>query len=368
MSNYYFNLITFLLIAFNSGAVAQTAPELILPEELYGTVQLNTSFTADQNKKISDYEKLAVFVKNDADKYTSNAIQGHYTYDEKYLVFKPYFPYEKGMTYVVRTMNDKSDGTYSYRPFQIGKKGIVEEAKVISIYPTADQLPENLLRFYIYFNTPMKKGQALEHIKLIDEEGNIDNHVFMEFKQELWSADGKRLTLLFDPGRIKRGVSTNLLRGPALKEGKQYKLSISGIWQDVYGQQLTINSIKEFVADNGYHQDIKTNDWFIDVPEANTNDPLTLKFDRIIDHALIQSMIKLENSEKNYIAGHWEILENEQLIRFIPEKKWMKGNYQILIDSRLEDVAGNNLQNLLDHIKTDDESNSETHHYIKFKI
>ena len=367
MLKFHFDFITFLLIAFNSGVVAQTTPELILPEDLHGTVQLNISFTADQNK-ISDYDKLAVFVKNETDKYLSNAIQGNYTKDGEYLIFKPYFPFERGMTYVVRTIKEKSDDNYSYRPFQIGNKGIAEEAKVISIYPTANQLPENLLRFYIYFNTPMKKGQALKHIKLIDEQGKIDNHVFMEFKQELWSADGKRLTLSFDPGRIKRGVSTNMLRGPALIEGKHYKLSISGTWQDVHGQQLTIDSIKEFVVDNGYRQHIKTNDWFIDVPKANTNDSLTLKFDRIIDHALIQSMIKLENGENNYLAGHWEILENEQLIRFIPEKKWKKGNYRIIIDGRLEDIAGNNLQNLLDHNKTDDENNSETHQYIKFKI
>ena len=116
----------------------------------------------------------------------------------------------------------------------------------------------------------MKKRQALKHIKLIDEEGNIDNYVFMEFKQELWSADGKRLTLLFDPGRIKRGVSTNILQGLALIKGKNYKLSISGDWQDVHGQQLTMNTIKEFVVGNGYRQHIKTNDWFIDVPKLNS--------------------------------------------------------------------------------------------------
>lgn len=367
MLKFHFDFIIILLIAFNSGVVAQTTSELILPKDIHGTVKLNTSLPTDQNKEISDYDKLAVFVKNDEGKYLSNAIQGHYTKDAGYLIFKPYFPFESGMTYVVRTMNDKADGTYSYHPFQIGKKEIVEEAKVISIYPSANQLPENLLRFYIYFNTPMKKGQALKYIQLLDEEGNIDRHAFMEFKQELWSADGKRLTVLFDPGRIKRGVSTNELRGPALIEGKRYKLSISGTWQDVHGQQLTINTIKEFVVDNGYRQHLKINDWEIDVPKVNTNESLTIKFDRIIDHALIQSMITLKNGDNN-LAGNWEILENEQLIRFIPEKKWSEGNYRIMFDSRLEDVAGNNLENLLDHKKSDEENNSETHLYLDFKI
>ena len=29
---------------------------------------------------------------------------------------------------------------------------------------------------------------------------------FLELDEELWSTDGRRFTLLFDPGRIKRGL------------------------------------------------------------------------------------------------------------------------------------------------------------------
>ena len=109
-------------------------------------------------------------------------------------------------------------------------------------------------------------------------------------------------------------------------------------------------------------------DWLIETPKTNTNNSLTLKFDRIIDHALIQSMIQLVDDKNNYVEGHWEILGKEQQIRFIPVKNWKNGNYRIIVDSRLEDVAGNNLQNLLDHMKTDDQSKRARHEYIKFKI
>jgi len=356
-----------LLMIKSPCALGQALPKLILPEDIHGTISLNTSTFRTQEQELFDEEKITVFVKSETDQYVSNAIQGHYTKDGEYLVFKPYFPFEKGMTYVVRTKIDKPGDTYSYQTFQIGKKEIAGEAKVIGIYPTANRLPENLLRFYIYFNTPMKKGQALEHVKLIDGKGGIDNHVFMEFKQELWSADGKRLTLLFDPGRIKRGVSTNILRGAALITGKKYKLSICGDWEDVHGQLLTMNTVKEFMVDKGYHKPMKVANWFIDMPKANTNAPLILKFDRIIDHALIQSMIRIEDEKNNQLPGHWQVLENERLIRFMPKTKWENGNYQIGIDSRLEDITGNNLQNLLDHIKTE-EGTSETYQYIRFKI
>ncbi len=368
MLKIHFGFVIFFLMIYRSGVVAQSTPELILPEGLNGIIKLNISTLPNQRKDVLDYDHLAVFVKNEEGNHASNPVQGLYTREGDYLVFKPYFPFESGMTYVVRTKNANSEDDGFYQTFRIGMRKKVEQPKVVNIYPLASQLPENLLRFYIYFNTPMKKGQALKHIQLIDTAGNIDKHAFMEFKQELWSGDSKRLTVLFDPGRIKRGVSTNVLRGPALVKGKRYTLSLSGDWRDVYNQPLSANTTKEIEVVSAYRQSIKVNEWVIDQPKANSYDTLTIHFDRIMDHALIQSMIQLVDAEKNFIAGHWEVVEQEQQIQFIPEKKWHKGKYQIAIDSRLEDVAGNNLYNLLDHHTTGKEYNIEPNQFIDFEI
>ncbi len=335
----------------------QTDPELILPTELNGTVQLNISAFSNRDSENFGYEYLAVFVKNQGEKYGSIPVQGRHTIEGDYLVFSPYFPFEKGMTYVVKAKNVDTDRSYSFQSFQIGKKQTFDKAKVISIYPSSNELPENLLRFYIYFNTPMKKGQALKYIQLVDSAGNIDSHAFMEFKQELWSPDGKRLTILFDPGRIKRGVATNMELGPVLVKGHQYNLTISDEWKDVYGQPLLEETTKEFVATQAYRESIRVNEWGILKPNDNSYDTLSIHFDRVMDHALIQSMIQFEDEENNLIVGHWEVLEGEQLIQFIPEAKWQRGNYQIVFDSRLEDVAGNNLNSLLD------ESVTHKHHH-----
>ena len=367
MVKFHYNFIIIALVMGSAVTLAQTNLKIISPSNLDGTVKLDLSTFTNLNKETSSYDLLAVFVKNGMEEYASNAIQGQYTREGDHLVFKPYFPFMRDMTYLIRTRNEKVDSTYSYQSFQVGEKRMVEQAGVLSIYPLAQQLPKNLLRFYIYFRTPMKKGRALKHVQLVDEAGNIDRHAFMEFKQELWSADGKILTVLFDPGRIKRGVSTNLLRGPALLESKKYELIISGDWEDVYGQPLSMNSTKSIQVVGAYDQQIEINNWTINKPRRNSTDAITLHFDRIIDHALIQSMIRIVNEEETLIHGHWEI-EEEQSVKFIPKARWNKGNYNIIIDSRLEDVAGNNLQNLLDHHKTNNKTNSQTHHYIKFKV
>ena len=339
--------------------------KIILPTGSNGPIQLKLSPLAGAENY--SHEQLAVFVKNAAGDYGSTAVQGKYTIEGDYLTFSPYFPFEKGVTYVVRAKHPAPESEYAFHSFRLGAKPIVDQPKVLHIYPSADQLPENLLRFYIYFNTPMKKGQALKHIKLIDAAGNVDDQAFMEFKQELWSPNGKRLTILFDPGRIKRGVSTNMELGPALLEGNRYHLAVSTAWKDVYGQPLSEKIKKEFVVIQAYRDRLKANEWKISKPKAKSSEPLSIGFDRVIDHALVESMIHVKEG-LNFVAGHWVCLDQERLIQFIPDNFWQKGSYQIVVDSRLEDVAGNNLQSLLDEIELSEEGNADTHQIIDFKI
>ncbi|MDW3194289.1 MAG: hypothetical protein R8G66_18080 [Cytophagales bacterium] len=341
-------LIIFSMIVSRSEVISQTTPTLLPPTEINGTVQLDISDIPPLNAERSRDEYLSVFVKNEADAYHSNPIQGLYKVEDDYLVFSPYYPFERGMAYVARIKYSDTDNSYRYQSFQVGKKQSIDEAKVVSIFPSANELPENLFRFYVYFNTPMKKGQALKHIKLVDAAGNIDNHAFMEFKQELWSADGKRLTLLFDPGRIKRGVSTNRALGPVLHEGNNYQLTISDAWQDVHGQALSIETTKEFVVGPANREHIVIKDLVIQKPAANSDDGLRILFDRLMDHALVQSMIGIADENNQRIPGHWETSEEEKIVQFIPKEPWKKGTYRIMIDSRMEDVAGNNVNNLLD--------------------
>ena len=87
-------------------------------------------------------------------------------------------------------------------------------------------LPENLLRFYIQFSAPMSRGEAYQHIRLLDAAGKPVADPFLELDEELWSRDGRRFTLLFDPGRIKRGLKPREEVGPVLEAGKSYTLVI----------------------------------------------------------------------------------------------------------------------------------------------
>ncbi len=91
--------------------------------------------------------------------------------------------------------------------------------RVAKIYPAVDQVPANLLKFYLYFSAPMQRGQAWRHLHLLNGKGEAVDLPFLEIDQELWDPEHRRLTILFDPGRIKRGVLPREADGTALVPG-----------------------------------------------------------------------------------------------------------------------------------------------------
>ena len=119
MLKFSFNLIISLLVIYNSGVVAQTTPEIVLPKSLHGSIKFKLSTIPNINKEKLDYDDLAVYVKNAAEEYGSNPIQGQHIREENYLIFKPYFPFESGIVYIIRTKNTKSHSDYFFQSFQV---------------------------------------------------------------------------------------------------------------------------------------------------------------------------------------------------------------------------------------------------------
>jgi len=88
------------------------------------------------------------------------------------------------------------------------------------VFPSAAALPANQLKFYVQFSAPMSRGEAWKHIRLLNHEGKPVDLPFLELDQELWDPNYQRLTILFDPGRIKRGLLPREEAGPIIEQGK----------------------------------------------------------------------------------------------------------------------------------------------------
>lgn len=222
-----------------------------------------------------------------------------------------------------------------------------KQVHVSAVYPTADRLPENLLRFYIYFSKPMKTDNPLSHIYLADESGNKLEGVFLENKFALWSPDRTRLTLLFDPGRVKTGLVAHNELGRALKAGVNYQLVIdsAGLNQANCGSMHR----KHFAVEHANYTKPDVANWQISSPKTNSRMPLTINFSSPIDHTSLAFRLRIKDSKQNIIPGAIKLGENEEEWIFTPTENWRSDeSYSLFVDPILEDIAGNRITSLFD--------------------
>ena len=352
----------FLSVLLSLGGYAQNPPKLTIPE--VSNDQIVFDFQALKlNPKSKNIKRLFKVYVDENDESPGNGLPIHGTYNihDNKIIFTPDFPFWEGQSYVIQTRNspenyfeksnqeDHAELVFSYTSFIISKKRKDPPTRIVKIFPSSDVLAENILRFYIYFSTPMKREVALHHIHLVDENGNEDIHAFMKFKQELWSPDGKRLTLLFDPGRIKRNVATNLELGPALTKGKAYQLIIDASWESASGEKLEHNHIKHFTVGKAYRTMPNPKEWEFSPPTFNSLEELVIHFDRIYDQALVKKCIEIRDQNDNRIKGEVILDQNEKIWIFRPYQPWSSTKVDLVVKAKLEDIAGNNLQDLLDH-------------------
>lgn len=291
---------------------------------------------------------LQVFVGNlDACCAGKSPIAGHYLIDGRHLIFDPAFDFVEGQSYVVQSRDNGSEE--NLKEFMIQPDGEIASPRVVAIYPSGSAIPENSLRFYIHFSTPMRPHAAGDFIKLVDSNGAPDTAAFMSFKQELWSEDRMRLTLLMDPGRIKRGVAQNLELGPALLENNNYTLVIEEGWASARGTDTAPRFEKPFTVSQALRTLPDTDLWQISLPRTSTREPLVIEFDRPFDRELAQAGITVLNLDGHFIPGTVFVENHEKTWRFKPQAAWPDQSVQIKVDARLEDVAGNNFTELLDH-------------------
>ncbi|WP_051563761.1 hypothetical protein [Enterovibrio calviensis] len=345
-----FNLSACISVLLHGSAAFAQENSLTLPEQPNDNIEL----TLYSNPSLSDpAEVLAVFV-GEVENCCENTlpIAGKYRVDENKVIFDPAFDFVKGQNYTISIREQGAD-KQDLQGFFIEPDQALTAPKVTQIYPSSVEIPENTLRFYVQFSAPMQPHVAIRFIKLVDENGTEDDAAFMSFKQELWSEDRTRLTLLMDPGRIKRGVAQNLALGPALLEGKRYSIVIHEGWPTANNGLSTQRYEKTFLVDKALRHLPSTNSWQIKAPKNQTRMPISITFDRQFDRHLLNKAINIFDVTGQAVAGDISVDEGETRWMFTPNQAWQTSSIRINVDAQLEDVAGNNFRELMDHAVTD---------------
>jgi len=277
------------------------------------------------------------------------AMAGTYCVHNAALRFESQFPPQAGVQYraVFRPEGlPRANGVKSLSlssTFRVPPRISVPSTVVKAVFPSADALPENLLKFYVHFSAPMSRGHIYDHIHLLDSGGQPVRLPFLELDEELWDAPMTRLTLLIDPGRIKRGVAPLEELGPVLETGKRFALIIDKSWPDANGDPLKAEFRKEFAVAPADREPPDPARWAIVAPKAGTRDALTARFNEPMDHALARRVIQPVDAKGKALSGEVTLAEHEQLWTFVPEKSWGPGSYRLSVQTTIEDLAGNNI-------------------------
>jgi len=346
---------TWLWIALSTASVWANEAPIIRLVERYGAhlitidglpaeVVSHLESTAPQREGWSDL--LAVHAVIDGEIIgDETGILGRLSVEGDTVLFHPRNPVSTRISFRVRLALDRIDPELEPLEAFVRLKTLESPpTRVNEIYPTAEVLPANLLKFYIHFSGPMSRGDGYAHIRLEREDGTVVTDPFPEIGVELWDVRQERFTLLFDPGRIKRGLEINESMGLPLVPGQNYRLHIDREWPDAAGQGLDEGFIKEFRVVAPDRESPDPHSWTVSAPRAGTSKPLEVRLPEALDAALMRQMIWLTDAAGDDIAGRVSLEESETQWLFTPNSAWVAGAYLLLVQPRLEDLAGNQIR------------------------
>ena len=291
----------------------------------------------------SDFTTTGFVVSVDRDR--AEPIEGKGVISEGRLIFTPRWPPTPGVRYRIvidrAPLGDANPDPAVRAVVSLRKVPPAKPTEIEKLYPTADVLPENTLRLYIQFTAPMTRGNAYRHLKLLKADGKPVYLPFLELDEELWSPDGKRLTVLFDPGRVKRGLKPREEDGPIFEDGKKYTLVIDKAWEDETGFPLKASLTKAFSVTKPDDAPVDPNAWKLSEPSDGSGS-LKVTFEKPLDRALAERMLTVRGPDGKPVSVAVSVNATQTGVEIRPASKlWVAGKYQLVVDKRLEDVCGN---------------------------
>jgi hypothetical protein len=267
---------------------------------------------------------------------------------KKVVRFTPKFPLTPGVTYCATFDESQWTKEQAVRSlvgsvFRVPQPRRSPPTVVANVFPSGAEVPENLLKFYLHFSSPMSRGRVYQHIHLLDESGGKIELPFLELDEELWDPEMKRLTLFIDPGRIKREVQPLEEIGPSLQQGKRFTLVIDDALPDAAGKPLAKKFEHSFRVGPPNRKAIVPGDWKLAEPSAGNSDPLSVAFAEPMDHALALRLLQVVREDGSPVEGIAELADSERNWKFKPSHPWKPGAYKLVVPPILEDLAGNNV-------------------------
>ena len=261
--------------------------------------------------------------------------------DDRSIIFIPALPFLRGAAYEVFVRNKKV-GSFMVPP------GAADPTILVATFPRIDTVPENLLKIYFDFSHPMQEGRSAQYIKLIRNDTDTLPDVFLDLQPELWNSSRTVLTLWLDPGRIKRDLQPNLRLGSPLHKNDKYTLFVAAAWRDADGRPLKENYLRTFFAGNRDSVGPEPERWQIRDTVKNSKPAIYIGFAEPLDHYLLMDCLLITDAKGTPVEGSFVLGSKDDQCIFVPKDIMVKGRYTLHVESKLEDLAGNNINKPFD--------------------
>jgi hypothetical protein len=258
--------------------------------------------------------------------------------------FTPRFDAVPGTRYVVLGRADEAGAWHELARLGVPDADRPRHTMVESIDPGVDEVPANLLRFAVTFSAAMEDGSAAGRIHLLDWSGRELPGTLLGMPPELWDRGRRRLTVLLEPGRIKRGLEPNVQAGPPLREGDTVTLVVDPTLRDAAGAELASGARRAYRVGAPVRSRVDPGRWDVGWPEAPMR-PLVVRFGRALDRTLVQRCLRVFDADGHRMPGEASVDD--------AATEWVFRSAagvaaSLHIDARLEDLAGNSVRRVFD--------------------
>ena len=131
--------------------------------------------------------------------------------------------------------------------------------------------------------------------------------------------------------------------GPIFELGHHYTIIVSENWKDAHGISLGSDYEKSLYILPADRNRVDPFQWILTPVTAGTLDKLTISFGEVLDPGLVSRMITLVLENGTLVPGNSSSTESHDAWQFIPETHWKRGDYLLMVDAKLEDLAGNSV-------------------------
>jgi hypothetical protein len=271
------------------------------------------------------------------------AVAGRHELEDDALRFTPLFRFGPGVRYTVRV---RIGSLALDHAFEVEPQAS-EPPRVTGVHPSGGSLPENALRLYVHFSRAMALRDSTRHVRLVDDGGHEVPLAFVEVEGGLWDPARTRLTLIFHPGRVKRGVAPGERMGPPLQSGREYRLVVDAAMADADGVPLGRVYEHRFRAVAADREPPRAEELAVE-PPSSPDAPVAVRLPEPLDHALLARWIWVEDGRGARVEGTVEAPDGETRWVLTPDRPWAPGTYVVRVERALEDRAGNRFDRAFD--------------------